>query len=78
MWVCLQLVAFLLVMPLLHEKSNISCQLRGTGYFGYLKWDGGSPTIALLVDIPRHAKVEKGMIAPMELVKQGKYSPPRT
>ena len=53
---------FALVMPLLHEKSNISCQLRGTGYFGYLEWDGGSPTIALLVDIPRHAKVEKGMI----------------
>lgn len=52
---------FALVMPLLHEKSNISCQLRGTGYFGYLKWEGGAPTTALLVDIPRHAKVEIGM-----------------
>ena len=52
---------YALVMPLLHEKSNVSCQLQGTHYFGYLKWTGESPDYAYLVDIPRHAKVDVGM-----------------
>ena len=29
---------------------------RSRDYFGYLHWDGGSPQIAYLEDIPRHAR----------------------
>ena len=34
---------YAIVMPLLNSKSNISCCLRGTDYFGYLRWDGRHP-----------------------------------
>ncbi len=48
------------VMPLLHSKSRVSCRLRGTGYYGYLQWDGKNPLYALLTDVPRHARFEIG------------------
>lgn len=50
-----------IVLPLLNGKSNVSCQLRDTEYFGYLQWNGEHPLYATLEDIPRHAKVEEGM-----------------
>ena len=34
---------FSVVLPILNTHSNISCRLRGTNYFGSLKWSGGSP-----------------------------------
>jgi rod shape-determining protein MreC len=43
------------VIPVLNSKSNISCQVRGRGYFGYLHWDGGNRKLAFVDDIPRHA-----------------------
>lgn len=49
-----------LVMSVLNSQSNISCRLRGTGYFGYLKWNGGNPLQACMDDVPRHARVHKG------------------
>ena len=49
-----------IVIPVLNSKCRISCRLRGSGYFGYLHWDGGSPLVALLDDIPRHAILKKG------------------
>lgn len=52
---------YAIVMPLLNNKSNVSCRLRGTGYFGYLRWEGGHPLYATLGDIPRHARIRKGM-----------------
>ncbi len=51
-----------IVIPLLNSKSNISCRLRGTGYFGYLSWEGNHPLLASLGDVPRHAKVKEGMV----------------
>lgn len=51
---------YAIVMPILNAKSNISCRLRGTGYFGYLRWEGQSPLVASLCDIPRHARVNVG------------------
>ncbi|MCI6235123.1 MAG: rod shape-determining protein MreC [Prevotella sp.] len=47
---------FSVVIPVLNSKSNISCSIAGRDYFGYLHWDGGSPQIAYLEDIPRHAR----------------------
>ena len=52
---------YAIVMPLLNGKSNLSCRLRGTGYAGYLQWDGRHPLYASLADIPRHARLEQGM-----------------
>lgn len=49
------------VMPLLNGKSNVSCRLRGTDYFGYLCWEGHSPLYLSLGDIPRHARLKVGM-----------------
>lgn len=50
------------VMPLLNGKSNVSCRLRGTDYFGYLCWEGRSPLSLSLGDIPRHARLKVGMV----------------
>ncbi|MBR6030709.1 MAG: rod shape-determining protein MreC [Bacteroidaceae bacterium] len=51
-----------LVMSILNSHSSISCRLRGTEYFGYLKWKGGRPLRAYMDDVPRHAHIKKGDI----------------
>lgn len=51
-----------IVLPLLNSHSNISCRLRGSQYFGCLRWDGLSPLFASLDDIPRHARFKVGDI----------------
>ncbi|MBQ8463278.1 MAG: rod shape-determining protein MreC [Prevotella sp.] len=48
------------VLPLLNRRSRISCKIRGRGYFGYVTWNGENPMRALVEDIPRHARFEKG------------------
>lgn len=48
------------VLPLLNRRSRISCRIRGRGYFGYVTWNGENPMRALVEDIPRHARFEKG------------------
>ena len=50
-----------ILIPVLNATaSRISCAIRNRGYFGYLHWDGGDPSIAYLEDIPRHAKFNRG------------------
>ena len=49
-----------IVIPILNSRSRISCRLRGSEYFGYLVWHGGSPIVAMLEDIPRHARFKVG------------------
>lgn len=51
-----------LVMPLINSKSSLSCRVRGQEYFGYLQWDGKDVGKAYLDDIPRYAKIKKGMV----------------
>ena len=48
------------IIPVLNAQSNISCSIRGRGYFGYLHWNGGSPEYAYIDDIPRHAYFKLG------------------
>lgn len=48
-----------IVLPILNSRSSISCRLKDTEYFGYLKWNGGNPLRAYIDDIPRHAKLKK-------------------
>ena len=50
-----------LVIPVMNNKSNISCRIQGQRYFGYLTWDGKDSRHAYVDDIPRHAHVEKGL-----------------
>ena len=48
------------IIPVLSQQSSISCAIKGRGYFGYLKWTGGSPASAYVDDIPRHANFKLG------------------
>ncbi len=48
------------VIPVLNNKSNISCSIAGRDYFGYLHWAGNAPNIAYLDDVPRHARFKIG------------------
>jgi len=43
------------VIPVLNKNSNISVAIDKRGYFGYLRWNGGSSKLAYVDDIPRHA-----------------------
>lgn len=45
-----------IVIPVLNTESNISCRIRGRGYFGYLHWVGGDIRKAYVEDVPRHAR----------------------
>lgn len=51
-----------LVMSVLNSQSSISCRIRGSEYFGYMKWKGGSPLRTFMDDVPHHAKIQKGNI----------------
>lgn len=51
---------YAIVLPVLNTKSRISCAIRGRGYFGYLRWYGGDPSVAYVEDIPRHARFNRG------------------
>jgi len=51
---------FSVVLPVLNVYSRVSCAIRGTGYFGYLKWDGRDPAVAYVEDVPRHARFKRG------------------
>ena len=51
-----------IVMPLLNQHSRISCRLRDSQDFGYLRWEGDNPLHAVLDDIPRHARFKVGDI----------------
>ena len=49
-----------LVISLLNSKSSLSCKIQGSGYFGYLKWEGGDSQYAWLRDLHRHAEFSMG------------------
>ena len=52
---------YAVVVPLINEKSVVSCKLDTTDYFGTLQWRYGNSDIAFLNDIPRHAEVKPGL-----------------
>ena len=43
------------IIPILNSKSNISCKIKRSDYFGILKWDGGASNYAIVKDMPRHS-----------------------
>ncbi|MGN0221418.1 MAG: rod shape-determining protein MreC [Prevotella sp.] len=51
---------YAIVMPVINSNSRVSCTIRKRGYFGALRWHGGSISRVYLEDIPRHARFAKG------------------
>ena len=48
------------VVSILNTKSRINAQLKKTDHFGTLMWDGNSPEIVQLMDVPKIAPVQIG------------------
>ena len=48
------------VIPILNSKSSISCKIKRSDYFGFLKWDGGASEYATVKDMPRHSLFSLG------------------
>ena len=48
------------VISVLNSKSSISCKIKGSDYFGYLKWEGRDSQYAYVKDLPRHAEFALG------------------
>ena len=48
------------VIPVLNSKSSISCKIKRSDYFGFLKWDGGASNYAIVKDMPRHSLFSLG------------------
>lgn len=49
-----------IVISVLNSKSSISCKIKRSDYFGFLKWDGGSSEYAYVKDMPRHSLFSLG------------------
>lgn len=49
-----------LVLPLLNSKSSVSCRLKRLDSFGFLEWNGGDPSTAMLTDLPYHSGAQLG------------------
>lgn len=48
------------VLSLLNSHCNISAKLQKNGAFGAVRWDGGDPRIARLLDVNKHVPVKEG------------------
>jgi rod shape-determining protein MreC len=48
------------VIPVLNSKSSISCKIKNSDYFGFLKWNGGASNYATVKDMPRHSLFSLG------------------
>ncbi len=51
---------YAVVIPVLNSKSSISCKVKRSDYFGFLKWEGGSSEYAFVKDMPRHSLFSLG------------------
>ncbi len=48
------------VISFLNPHMRLSCKLKGSGFFGSLVWDGKSPQLAVLEELPKHITYHKG------------------
>ena len=48
------------VISLLNPHMRLSCKLKNSGFFGSLVWDGKSPQLAVLEELPKHITFHKG------------------
>lgn len=49
---------FCTVLSLLNSNCNISAKLKKNGAFGAVRWDGGDPRTARLLDVNKHVPVQ--------------------
>ena len=49
-----------IVIPVLNSKSSISCKIKRSDYFGFLKWEGDASQYAVVKDMPRHSLFSLG------------------
>lgn len=49
-----------IVIPVLNSKTSISCKIKNSDYFGFLKWNGGASNYAVVKDMPRHSLFSLG------------------
>lgn len=49
-----------LVIPLLNNRSNINCRVKGTNSYSALQWEGDDARYSYMVDLPRYAVFEQG------------------
>ena len=52
--------SYSVVISALNSKSNISCKIANSDYFGYLRWEYGDSQYAYLQDLPRHTDFNVG------------------
>lgn len=48
------------VISILNTNTSINAKLNKSSHFGTLTWDGNSPNVMRLIDVPRSAPVKKG------------------
>lgn len=48
-----------IVISLLHSKMRISSEIKKDNSLGYVQWSGGDPSVAKMLDLPRHLNVVK-------------------
>src|SRR5690606_20366802 len=51
---------FSVAISALNLKAKISAQMRKSKDYGTLEWDGTSPLLGILRNIPTHIRIEKG------------------
>ena len=48
------------VMSLCNKDFHTSAKLKKNNYFGNLSWEGGNPSKAVVIEIPKHVPLVKG------------------
>lgn len=51
---------FTTLTSLLHSKTEVSAQIKKNSELGTIKWDGKSPNIAKMIDVPSYVKIAVG------------------
>ncbi len=51
---------FAVVMTMLNRQSSVSAKLRKSGEIGKIQWDGRSPDLVTMINIPKSAPINKG------------------
>ena len=48
------------IISVLNPYMRLSCKVKRNGYFGSMSWDGKDPQIAILQELPKQGKYQKG------------------
>jgi len=51
---------FAVVMTMLNRQSSVSAKLKKTGEIGKIQWDGESPRLVTMINVPKSVQIVKG------------------